>query len=349
MLEDLKKMLKFHYYLIEYEIELKALNECYEQEFNNSNFTSLFTFEGIRNVFRKFLETLSNAIDAKDKETLLLYAEVVVSRLPLYKMFSVYKSILAECLFTKDGSKLMERFNYSPFFDAKCAVGNKINTGDLAGLSDSFVQCNFSRNVGLLQQDTYFTFKQDDTDNQLLYASPWLKLAYWCTRREELCLEVDPSPVRLLSVTENIFRQRETCLRYISLLYTRYEHTADLFENMEHAFKESQTYKSLKSQPSLKEAAKGTLEKEWGDEKYRSAFKHLTFNWSEKQRASSPDIFPLKGEIADLKIQEGDIWTAGIYYEIYGKFIGECKWGDILNLPEDYRDMTYLWEEDHVD
>lgn len=344
-----KKNVEIPLLLNKYKIELKSLNECYEQEFNNSNFTSLFTFEGIRNVFGKFLETFSNAIDKKDKETLLLYAEVVVSRLPLYEMFDTYKSILFEYIYTAKGGKLKEKYNYSPFFDAKYAVKNKIDTGDLIGLSDSFIQCNFSKNVKFLQQDTYFILKPDDTDNTLLYSSPWLKLAYWCTRREELCLAVDLFPVKVLSNNENIFRQREQCLRYISLLYTRYEGTPDILGNMEAAFRESQVYKSSESKPTLKEAAKVTLGKKWGEGKYRSVFKYFAFNWSEKQRVSSPNIFPLKREIADLKIQEGDIWTAGIYYEIYGQFTGECKWGDILNLPEDYKNMTYLWEEGRID
>ena len=335
--QEFEKKVKLPLLLYKYKTELKNLNKYYEEEFGNNNFVSLFTYEGIRGVLKGFLESRRDVIDVNDSEKLLLHAEEVVFRLPIYRMFSEYGSILKEYLFTEN-CNIRERYNYR---DNGCLEGAKIELQNRIfdiGLSESFIRSNFVDNPYWIgEKERYFRLEYDKSTG-LLKASRWLKLAYWYTRRECLCL--NKTREQLLSIDDNIFYKRESCLRYISNLYIQYKEKEDIHDFTETAFKNN----IILSNETLSIVANRVLNCDWNNDEYVSAFKHFIFCNGVDYR-TYPSLVIHIDEKNDLKIQEGDIWTAGIYYELYGKFIGECKWGDILNLPEDYKDMLYLWEE----
>ena len=295
---------------------LNTINKYFEKAFIDNVFLKLFPYNGYKSLFEEIFAEIE--LGKEDKSIILDNSDVVVSVLPLFKLFDEYKTILQKLVFTIKG-KVMNTYRFDPFLQAFHSLFDKVRRdSNHYGLSDEFFNLYFLNDNYMA---TDICSIKVDSDTRIAQASNWYKLAYHYSRKEAWSFkrkDVDP----------DLFAKKDVLLKWIASNYDLYmESVGD--EEKQGEFIEQ--YKDVMTQ--LHKLLR-KIEKE--KDNYVSLFHHFIFNNSDKYRVYSTHIKVDK----HWKVCRGDLWTQGIFYE-YGHVTYEgCTLNKIAHLPEEFHQYS---------
>ncbi len=295
-----------------------------ENEFKD-NISVLFTRAGRKGILEAFCAR--EKISCEDKELMLCNVDAVFFRLPLFKMFFRFKDILLVLVRSNAGyalygrdKKELEGKTYSPFDVAKSELFQEI-IEDLTSAeqsSDCAGTCNKNSEVMHLSSDfinTYGKYNENDfmisEANGVITASAWYKLVYWCLKMGE----------SHFSVLTEVLQFVNRCYCYSNGKMT----TEDIIKQVRHFYGER-------------------LSGVFTIDPSESRFHRVLYSSSGVVREF---VQRLKERLLCNKLSNGqvlgnDIWTQGIYYDIHGMNSAPKRtWGEVLELPEGFRDIPF--------
>lgn len=336
---------------------LMDFNQFFEESFNKNEFNMLFPFNGYKEIFAKLISSKFNDINDEDKNVILDNCEIIVDIVPFFKMCKEYKKYLIENVYTRDGG-IRIRFDFNPFISAIWQIGNKIKQDAVKmGLSNEFVSFYWGEDIKFND-----LLKLDFIDG-VVHASNWYKLSYHYTRREVACF-MERRYLRF-DHSENLFHIKEKCLKFLGQNYNLYKNTYEIWDeewyNYNSAYKVAMDGedRSFDPEPFLRNA--GYYEPEYPEiiqnydnalfalkeacqkigvsrkHPHQSLFNHYVF--TEKNNFRTNIGYPFVNYYHNSKVLIRDLWTQGILYEMRGLKFENCKWGNLLELPDEFKEM----------
>lgn len=164
--------------------------------------------------------------------------------------------------------------------------------------------------------NTYGKYNENDfmirEVDGVITASAWYKLVYWCLKMGE----------SHFSVLTEVLQFVNRCYCYSNGKMT----TEDIIKQVCHFYGER-----LSGVFTI-----GSLESRFHRVLYSSSGVVQEFVQRLKDRL-------LCNKLSNGQVLENDIWTQGIYYDIHGmNSVAKRTWGEVLELPEEFRDIPFI-------
>ena len=347
---------------------LNSINNFFEKKFIENDFNSLFPYGGYTNIFKQIFE--KEDISDEDKQLIISNCNIIITILPLFKMFGMYETALQGMVYTMLGD-IRVRFDFNPFKSAFCRVYRKIrNDMRHLGISDDFFNKYFncsdeydSNGYSNLYHCSENLYKIEyDKDTGIAQASNWYILAYHYTRSEAACF-MNRRNLHMKK-SGNFYKQKEELIQFLDTYYEEYCKAYNIWND--ECYEYNSAYKvamdgedsdfnpkdllhqiefyDMPEQPeiiSVFEKAQSQLElaiKRRNEDKglHQSLFNHFIFTENRNYRKHSMKICIYE----NWKVYVGDIWTQGIFYEIEGWTYQNCTLDKISKLPEKFNNVS---------
>ena len=308
--EKFQKQIELPRLLKKYPNYIKYLNKYFENEFVKNKIENIFPIQGYNSILNKAFENENiEQISKENREKIIQNADYIIWTLPFFKMCLSFKNILKSYVYSK-GKSIRCRFDFNPFSRAFIALGNKIfHDIDSLGLSKDYIENNWIQcengsisHKTIKNIDNLFVITQDN-ETGIISASNWYKLAYHFLRKEEACF--------ILNENGFILREQDEELNY--------------FYNLEKYLKEISKDKNKYFD------FKNNKPKQW-----QSLFNHYIYT---DRRGFKRQWIAPQNTYLNPEVSSTDIWTQGIYFELFSININNRKWSDILPLPKEYKDI----------
>lgn len=332
---------------------MDKMNRFFEKKFIDNEFNSIFSYNGYRDIFEEILCDI--VISMEDKKLILDNCNVIVSILPIFKMFKIYEEILQHMVYTQNDD-VMVRFDINPFKTSFFRTYNKVRK-DVRhiGLSDDFFDLYFNNTDAIKE-----LYKISVVDN-VAQASNWYKLTYHYTRKEEACFINKKCLYK--HDNKNFYYQKENLIKFLAMNYKSYLTAAE--ERDKQCFEYNSAYKvamdredscfnpddllhkmgyygepeqpDIISEYKIKETQLREVLQRIDKEKtcHKSLFNHFIFTKGGKYREHSLEIYTNK----ELKVYCNDLWTQGIFYEVSELTYINCTLEKVATLPPQFRDI----------
>ena len=173
---------------IKYREELKKVSGYFEKAFLNNDFNCIFSHDGYSEIMKAELSSIGVA--DKDKEALGKHCQAVIPKLSFFKMCEIYKKIIQKLVRTSNGD-IVKRFDFNPFITAfnQLYVEIRDNINPDIQLTEEFLEAfeNLHKKE-FIDKDKEVVYEIAMNEKNVLQASNWYKLAYYYTRKEEICI-----------------------------------------------------------------------------------------------------------------------------------------------------------------
>ena len=342
---------------------LSFINDFFEKKFVENDFNSLFPYGGYTNIFTKIFE--SEEIGEEDKQLIISNSNVIVTILPLFKMFSMYASELQGKVYTKQDD-IRVRFDFNPFKSAFCRLYIKIrNDNRHLGISKELFnmyfaipdECDYRGYKPYCDSEEYYQIVYDKNSG-IAQASNWYKLAYHYTRREAACFMHRRN--LCMEKGSNFYKQKEDLIQFLATYYEEYCRAWTKWDD--ECYEYNSAYKIAMDgensdfnpcemlaqmgfhgepeQPEIIEKYENAemqlhdVLKKRDEEKgiHQSLFNHFIFTEGGNYREHSMIITVYK----EWKVFCNDLWTQGIFDEVVWWKYNNCTLDKIAKLPEEF-------------
>ena len=347
---------------------IDTFNQFFEQRFINNDFNSLFPYNGYADIFEKILDS-ANFCNDEDKKLMVDNCKVIVTILPIFKMFSIYETALQGMVYTR-ARDIRVRFDFNPFKSAFSQVYRKVRQ-DVRHLRLSDVLFNmyfeiadeFDRIYGCRRvyrdSEKLYAIKYDN-DTKIAQASNWYKLAYHYARKEAACFIKEGYRCNLyMDSDKNFYKKKEELIHFLATNYDEYTKAYEIWD--EECYGYNSAYKVAMDGEDSSFNPQNLLHKTgiYGEPEqpeiineyenaenqlnvvfqrrdkerniHQSLFNHFIFTDGGNYRKHSMTICIYK----EWKVYFNDLWTQGIIDEIVrGKWIyPNCTLDKIAKLP----------------
>lgn len=345
---------------------LDTLNQFFEQRFINNDFDSLFPYNGYVDVFEKIFAGVE--ICSEDKKLMIDNCNVIVTILPVFKMFSIYETILQGMVYTQMRD-IRVRFDFNPFKAAFHQIYKKVRQDiRYLGLSDVFFNKYFEmaddwQEGSSVYRDSekLYTIK---VENGVAQASNWYKLAYHYTRKEAACF-INRRTL-CMNRSDNFYWMKEKLIKFLAInfdLYTKavekwnkewYEYDSaykvamdgedssfnpqSLLHEMR-IFGEPEQPEIINEYEHAENQLKAVLQKRDNERNiHQSLFNHFIFTDGGNYREYSMTICVCR----EWKVYISDLWTQGIFDEIVRRewTYLNCTLDKIAKLPSQFDNIS---------
>lgn len=357
---DFRKQVKLPILVYNY---LSGINNFFEKKFVENDFSSLFPYEGYTNIFKKIFE--KEDICDEDKQLIISNCNVIITILPLFKMFSMYETALQGMVYTMSGD-IRVRFDFNPFKAAFCRVYKKIRNDNMnLGISNELINEYFAipdefDNRGYkpyCDSEKYYKIIYDENTG-IAQVSNWYKLAYHYTRSEAACFMHRRS--LCMEKGGNFYKQKEELIQFLATYYEEYCKAWTIWDDecyeYNSAYKvamdgeasdfnpcemlEQMGFHGEPEQPEIIEKYENAemqlhdILKKRDKEKgiHQSLFNYFIFTESGNYREHSIKITVY----SKWKVFCNDLWTQGIIDEVVGWKYNDCTLNKIAKLPEEF-------------
>lgn len=346
---------------------LSSINHFFEKKFVENDFGSLFPYGGYKNLFKMILEK-ENICD-EDRQLIISNCNIIITLLPLFKMFSMYETVLHDTVYTLSRG-IRVRFDFNPFKSAFRRLYIKIrNDYRHLGISDElfnqyFVipdECDDRGYKPYRDSEKYYQIVYDENSG-IVQASNWYKLAYHYTRSEVACFMHRKH--LCMDTRENFYKQKEELIQFLATYYEEYCNAYNRWEDecceynsaykvaMDGEDSSFEPYELLAQmgfhgepeQPEIIEKYENAAmqlhsilqkrDREKGI--HQSLFNHFIFTESGNYREYSMKITVNR----KWKVFYNDLWTQGIIAEVVGWKYNDCTLNKIAKLPNEFHEYS---------
>lgn len=273
-------------------------------------------------------------LEEEDIKQIAENADLIVTKLPFFKMCDKYRQLLEDECIVEDG-RLRIKFDDNPFYNALRKLGQDIWCSiEQVGLSKDFINQNWRKKEEYSKESNWHFYDNKDYYRSMfsiskdeegdLRASRWYGLTYQYLREEfayvRYC-EADRPEFVIDPESELLLNEK------------RVFGVAKLFEESNY---NEETFDDKLAEMAISRDRIFSYGKDL--KRHKSLFKHCL--WGEYKERVFVEYLPLnKEECCNGKIRPGDIWTNGIVRSFYPGEAGVDKWSSLVRLPEYYKNL----------